>query len=84
MKIIFVFFFLILLSCFQQDNKSMVKKEIKYQLDTLQMHGYLVYDESIKEKRPAILVVHEWWGQNKYPRKRGRNDCKIRLCSLCR
>jgi dienelactone hydrolase len=77
MKIVFVFFFLILLSCSQQDNKSMVKKEIKYQLDTLQMHGYLVYDESIKEKRPAILVVHEWWGQNKYPRKRAEMIAKL-------
>lgn len=48
----------------------MVKKEIKYQQDSLQMNGYLVYDESIKDKRPAILVVHEWWGQNEYPRKR--------------
>ena len=63
-------FLLLLFSCSQQDNKSIVKKEIKYQLDSLQMNGYLVYDELIKEKRPAILVVHEWWGQNDYPRKR--------------
>ncbi len=61
---------LLLFSCEQQDSKSIVKKEIKYQLDSLEMNGYLVYDESIKEKRPAILVVHEWWGQNDYPRKR--------------
>ena len=47
-------FFSISLACTQQYNKSMVKKEIKYQQDSLQMNGYLVYDESIKDKRPAI------------------------------
>ena len=70
MRIISTFFLLCLFSCGQQDNKSIVKKEIKYQLDSLKMNGYLVYDESVKKKRPAILVVHEWWGQNEYPRKR--------------
>ena len=77
MRIIYSFFFLILLSCAQQDNKSIVKKEIKYQQDNLQMNGYLVYDASIKKKRPAILVVHEWWGQNEYPRKRAEMLAEI-------
>ena len=70
MRSIYLLTLLLLFSCEQQDSKSIVKKEIKYQLDSLEMNGYLVYDESIKEKRPAILVVHEWWGQNDYPRKR--------------
>jgi len=34
------------------------------------MKGYIVYDESKAEKRPGILVVHEWWGHNDYVRKR--------------
>ena len=70
MRSIYLLLLFFLFSCEQQDSKSIVKKEIKYQLDSLEMNGYLVYDESIKEKRPAILVVHEWWGQNDYPRKR--------------
>ena len=58
MRSIYLLTLLLLFSCEQQDSKSIVKKEIKYQLDSLEMNGYLVYDESIKEKRPAILVVH--------------------------
>ncbi|MGD8712604.1 MAG: dienelactone hydrolase family protein, partial [Thiohalophilus sp.] len=37
-----------------------------------EMKGYFAYDDSIKGKRPGVLVVHEWWGQNDYARKRAR------------
>lgn len=33
---------------------------------------YLAYNDSIKGKRPAVLVIPEWWGLNEYPRKRAR------------
>jgi dienelactone hydrolase len=33
---------------------------------------YLAYNDSIKGKRPAVLVIPEWWGINEYPRKRAR------------
>lgn len=45
---------------------------ISYQLDSLTMSGYVVYDENIAGKRPAVLVVHEWWGLNDYAKKRAR------------
>lgn len=32
--------------------------------------GYLAVDTRTSERRPGILVVHEWWGQNEYARKR--------------
>jgi len=34
--------------------------------------GYLAYDDSFKEKRPAVVLVHEWWGLNEYARDRAR------------
>jgi len=32
----------------------------------------VVYDSGSTEKRPVVLVVHEWWGQNDYPRMRAK------------
>lgn len=33
---------------------------------------FVAYDENIKGKRPAILVIPEWWGLNDYTRSRAR------------
>jgi len=30
------------------------------------LEGFLAYDDSIREPRPGILVIHEWWGLNDY------------------
>jgi dienelactone hydrolase len=34
--------------------------------------GFIAYDDNFKGKRPAILVVPEWWGLNDYPKMRVR------------
>jgi len=43
---------------------------INYTDGETQLKGYLAYDNAIKGRRPGVLVVHEWWGQNAYARKR--------------
>jgi len=45
---------------------------IEYSSGKTQLTGFLAYDDSIKEKRPGILVVHEWWGHNKHARQRAQ------------
>ncbi len=40
--------------------------------DSIVLDGYVVYDQNVEGKRPAVLVVHEWWGLNDYPKKRAR------------
>jgi dienelactone hydrolase len=43
---------------------------VEYNADGVTLKGYLAYDDAKKEQRPAVLVVHEWWGHNAYARKR--------------
>lgn len=45
--------------------------------DSLVLDGYVVYDENIEGKRPAVLVVHEWWGLNDYAKMRARELAKL-------
>ena len=45
-------------------------REVSYQANGTTLKGYLAWDDSIKGRRPAVLVVHEWWGHNAYARKR--------------
>lgn len=54
----------------KSEAKSLATEQITYTADGQTLHGYLAYDASIKGKRPAVLVVHEWWGLNDYARQR--------------
>jgi dienelactone hydrolase len=64
---------LLSLCCFGSAAQAAVQgKEVDYEADGVPLKGYLAYDDSIKGKRPGVLVVHEWWGQNEYARKRAR------------
>lgn len=75
--------FLILCSCNnsadenstnQAETKTPKIKEeaVTYTIDTLNMNNYVVYDENIEGKRPAVLVIHEWWGLNDYTKRRAK------------
>jgi dienelactone hydrolase len=47
-------------------------EEIEYKVGDQTFKGYIAYDDANKDKRPGVLVVHEWWGHNEYARKRAR------------
>ena len=53
-------------------NAAINTSEIKYKVGGKEFTGYLAYDDSIKGKRPGVLVAHEWWGHDEYARKRAR------------
>ena len=54
-----------------EDKPFKLKGEsVTYATDSLQMKGYIAYNENATGKMPAVLVIHEWWGHNDYVRKR--------------
>ncbi len=64
-----------LLTSFTKSEKteSSIKEEnITYVADGVILNGFVVFDSNLKGKRPAILVVPEWWGLNDYPKSRAR------------
>jgi dienelactone hydrolase len=57
-------------------------KPVEYTAGGVILKGYLAYDENIKGKRPGVLVVHEWWGQNEYVRNRARMLAELGYTAL--
>lgn len=51
-------------------SAAVVTKVVEYEYDGTKLKGFLAHDDAVKEKRPGVLVVHEWWGLNDYARER--------------
>src|SRR6516165_2547696 len=45
-------------------------ERVEYKHRDVVLEGYLAYDDSTTEKRPGVLIVHEWTGMNPYVEKR--------------
>jgi dienelactone hydrolase len=45
-------------------------EEISYSAGGVEMKAYIAWDSELEGERPGVLVVHEWWGNNPYSRRR--------------
>jgi dienelactone hydrolase len=73
---------IIMLSSSSIDMKASVPPNIKEEVVTytaggVTLKGFVAYDASLTGKRPAILIVHEWWGLNDYPKMRARKLAEL-------
>ncbi len=57
-------------------------EEVSYSANGTTLKGWLAYDGLAMGKRPAVLVVHEWWGHNAYARKRANMLAKLGYVAL--
>ncbi len=57
-------------------------KPVDYVAGETTLKGYLAYDDGFPDRRPGILVVHEWWGHNEYARSRARMLAELGYTAL--
>jgi dienelactone hydrolase len=56
--------------------------DIDYAGDNITMKGFVAFDTSLDTKRPAILIIPEWWGLNDYVKMRARELAKLGYIAL--
>ena len=56
---------------------NLKEETVTYTARGVTMNGYVVYDATKEGKRPGVLVVHEWWGLNDYPKMRARKLAEL-------
>lgn len=68
----------------QQETEATAAPEIKLKEEDItytdqgdSLKGFIVYNENDTVRRPAVLVVPEWWGLTDYPKYRARELAKL-------
>lgn len=41
---------------------EIIAKSVDYKHDDVALQGYIAYDDKVKDPRPGVILVHEWWG----------------------
>ena len=49
-------------------HAAVVVKDVTYSEGGTTYKGVLAYDDAMKDKRPGMIVVHEWWGITQHVR----------------
>lgn len=61
---------------------TLTGKTVTYKAGETTLKGYLVANEALPGKRPAVLVIHEWWGQDAYARQRATMFAELGYVAL--
>jgi dienelactone hydrolase len=56
---------------------SIKEEMVVYKVNGVSYKSFVAYDDNLKGKRPAILVVPEWWGLNDYAKMRVRKLAEL-------
>lgn len=46
--------------------------QVSYSAGSTPLQGLIAWDASVQDKRPGVLVVHEWWGHNEHSDEQAR------------
>ncbi len=51
-------------------------RQVSYTAGSTPLQGLVAWDASVQDKRPGVLVVHEWWGHNEHADEQARRIAK--------
>lgn len=64
-------------------SAKIITEDVEYKDGNTVLQGYLAYDDSIKDKRPGVLIVHEWNGLGSYVKNRAKQIAESGYSAFC-
>lgn len=58
-------------------------EKITYQDGDQACQGVLAWDDAAGEKRPGVMIVHEWWGLDDYATSRAKQLAELGYVAFC-
>lgn len=58
-------------------SAALVEKPVEYKEGDTTLEGFHVYDDAVKGKRPAVLIIHQWTGLTDYEKGRARQLAEL-------
>src|SRR4051812_22396452 len=52
-------------------------EQVEYKQGDTTLKGMIAYDDAKKDKRPGVIVVHEWWGLTEHPKNKAMELAKL-------
>ena len=81
-KILFAFFAVMSFIHPMASEAALKSEMIEYKSGDAVLEGYLVYDDATQNKRPGVIVVHDWMGQGEYGQKRAQMLAELGYVAL--
>src|SRR5882762_2167544 len=74
---------LLALACAAPLHAVIKTETIEYKQGDATLEGVLVWDDAVKEKRPGVLVVHQWLGITDYEKHRAEMLAQLGYVAFC-
>ena len=58
-------------------KSEIVTSDVEYKIGDVTLQGYVAYDNSNANKRPGILIIHQWKGLTDYEKMRARQLAEL-------
>lgn len=79
MKILFATAFLLLTTALSAQTLD----TLRYSLGTTNFTGFVAKPKKVTPKTKTIIIVHEWWGLNQYPKNRALQLAELGFIACC-
>jgi dienelactone hydrolase len=74
---------ILVLFCVMKTQAAIHTETVDYKQGDTTLEGFLVYDDSISDKRPGVLVVHQWLGLTDYEKHRAEMLAQLGYVAFC-